>query len=67
MGTAHEIDVPLPFTSQLFEVMQALKVGGHMNEDHCGIVKYFESLANVTVKSGIYGGKKEDGSEPDNR
>ncbi len=67
MATAHEIDVPLPFTSQLFEVMQALKVGGHMNEDHCGIVKYFESLANVTVKSGIYGGKKEDGSEPDNR
>lgn len=30
--TAHEIDVPVPFTSQLFEVFQALKVSGHMND-----------------------------------
>ena len=66
MATAHEIDVPLPFTSQLFEVMQALKVGGHMNEDHCGIIKYFENLADVTVKSGICGGENKDGSEQGN-
>ena len=47
MSTAHGIDVPLPFTSQLLELMQALKVDGHLNDDHCGIVQYFEKLAGV--------------------
>lgn len=50
LATAHELDVPMPFTSQLFEVMQALKVGGHMDDDHSGIVQYFEQLADVVVK-----------------
>ncbi|SHJ41670.1 2-hydroxy-3-oxopropionate reductase [Hespellia stercorisuis] len=50
VNTAHEIDVPIPFTAQLFEIMQALKVGGHMDEDHGGIVQYFEQLAGVTVE-----------------
>lgn len=50
MNTAHEIDVPLPLTSELFEIMQALKVDGHMDEDHGGIIQYFEKLAHVTVR-----------------
>lgn len=50
VNTAHEIDVPIPYTAQLFEIMQALKVDGHMNEDHGGIVQYFEHLANVEVR-----------------
>lgn len=50
LATAHEIDVPMPFTSQLFEIMQALKVDGHMNDDHGGIVQYFERLAGVEVR-----------------
>lgn len=49
VNTAHSMDVPIPYTAQLFEILQALKVGGHMEEDHCGIVQYFESLAGVTV------------------
>jgi len=51
IATAHELDVPLPLTAQLFEIMQALKVGGHMDEDHSGIVQYFERLADVGVES----------------
>lgn len=50
MATAHEIDVPMPFTSQLFEIMQNLKITGHFDDDHCGIVQYFEKLAGVEVK-----------------
>ncbi len=50
VNTAHEIDVPLPLTSELFEIMQALKVDGHMDEDHGGIIQYFEKLAHVTVR-----------------
>jgi 2-hydroxy-3-oxopropionate reductase len=49
MATAHALDVPLPFTSQLLEVMQALKVDGHIEDDHSGIVQYFEKLAQVQV------------------
>lgn len=50
MATAHSIDVPMPLTSQLFEIMQYLKVDGHFDEDHAGIVQYFEKLAGVEVK-----------------
>lgn len=50
LATAHDIDVPMPLTAQLFEIMQALKVGGHMDDDHGGIVQYFEQLAGVEVK-----------------
>lgn len=51
LATAHAIDVPLPLTAQLFEIMQSLKVSGHMGDDHCGLIQYFEQLAGVTVRS----------------
>lgn len=51
LATAHEIDVPMPFTAQLFEVQQTLKAHGHMNDDHGGYVQYFEKLAGVEVTS----------------
>lgn len=50
INTAHELDVPVPYSAQLFEILQSLKVHGHMNDDHCGIVQYFEMLADVVVK-----------------
>ncbi len=51
LATAHEIDVPVPLTAQLFEIQQALKVSGHMDDDHAGYVQYFEQLADITVQS----------------
>ena len=50
METAHEIGVPLPMSSQLLEIMHALKVDGKASDDHGGIVQYYEKLANVEVK-----------------
>lgn len=50
VNTAHELDVPIPYTAQLYEIMQTLKVHGHMEDDHGGIVQYFEKLADVEVK-----------------
>ena len=47
--TAHIIDAPVPMSAQLFEIMQALKVHGHMDDDHSGIVQYFEALADIKV------------------
>lgn len=50
LATAQDIDMPVPLSSQLFEIMQALKVSGHMDDDHGGIVQYFEQLAGVVVE-----------------
>lgn len=50
VNTAHSLDVPIPYTAQLYEILQTLKIHGHMEDDHCGIVRYFEKLADVEVK-----------------
>ena len=50
VNTAHSIDVPIPYTAQLYEILQTLKIHGHMGDDHGGIVQYFEKLAGVEVK-----------------
>ena len=48
--TAHQLEVPMPLTAQLYEIYQSMMVHGHHDEDHCALVKYFETLAGVTVK-----------------
>lgn len=48
--TAHAIECPVPYTAQLFEIMQYLKIHGHMQDDHSVLVKYFEALADCEVK-----------------
>lgn len=50
VNTAHSIDVPIPYTAQLYEILQTLKIKGHMEDDHGGIVQYFEMLAGIEVK-----------------
>ena len=49
MAAARDLDVPLPLTAQLFEIMQYLKTHGHMDDDHSGIVQYFEMLSGIKV------------------
>lgn len=44
------IDAPIPITTQILEIMKACKCDGKVNDDHCGIIQYWEKLANVTVK-----------------
>lgn len=50
IATAHEIGVPLPLTSQIMEILQALKVDGKGQMDHSAIVQFYEKLAKVEVK-----------------
>lgn len=50
VNTAHSLDVPIPYSAQLYEILQAMKIHGHMNDDHGGIVQYFEALADVKVE-----------------
>jgi len=48
--TGHEVGVPLPLTSQVMEIMQALKVDGKAGNDHGGIIQFYEKLAQIEVK-----------------
>jgi 2-hydroxy-3-oxopropionate reductase len=50
LETAHELDVPVPLTSQVFEILKALKVDGKAKDDHGGIIQFYEKLANIKVR-----------------
>jgi len=52
LDTAHETGVPIPLTSQVMEMMQALKVAGHQSDDHGGLIQFYEGLAGVKVRAG---------------
>ena len=49
LDTSHEINVSLPLTAQVMEIMQALKVDGRETKDHSAILNYYEKINNVTV------------------
>lgn len=50
LETGHEVGVPLPLTASVMEMMQALKVEGHGDKDHGGLVLFYEKLAQIEVK-----------------
>lgn len=51
LDTAHGIGAPIPLTSQVMEILQALKVDGKEKDDHSSIVQFYEKLAQIEVKS----------------
>ena len=50
LETSREIGVPLPLTAAVMEMMQALKVDGLGDADHCSLVRHYEKMANIEVK-----------------
>jgi 2-hydroxy-3-oxopropionate reductase len=52
LDTAHETTTPIPLTSQVMEIIQALKVDGKQRDDHGGIIQFYERLAGVKVRKG---------------
>ncbi|MGW8313975.1 MAG: 2-hydroxy-3-oxopropionate reductase [Bacteroidales bacterium] len=48
--TALEADAPIPLTVQVMEFMKALKSDGKAEDDHGGLIQYYEKLAGITVK-----------------
>lgn len=48
--TGHEVGVPLPLSSQVMEIMQALKVDGKEKDDHGGLIQFYEKLAKTEVR-----------------
>jgi 2-hydroxy-3-oxopropionate reductase len=50
LETSREIGVPLPLTAAVMEMMQALKVDGLGDADHCSLVRHYEKMAHIEVK-----------------
>lgn len=50
LSAAHEMGVPVPLTSLVMEILQALKVDGLGDADHSAIVRFYEKLAQVEVR-----------------
>jgi 2-hydroxy-3-oxopropionate reductase len=51
LDTAHELGVPVPLSSVVMEIMQALKADGKAANDHGGIIQFYEQLAKVQVRA----------------
>ncbi|MBS4205371.1 2-hydroxy-3-oxopropionate reductase [Lederbergia citrea] len=52
LEAGREIGVPMPLTSNVVEMFHALKVDGNAADDHAGLIKYYEKLANFEVPKG---------------
>jgi 2-hydroxy-3-oxopropionate reductase len=50
MDTGHGVGVPLPLSSAVMEMMQALKVDDMGDADHSALVHYYEKISNCQVK-----------------
>ena len=48
--TGHDVGVPLPLTSSVMEILQALKVDGKGQNDHSGIAMYYEKMAKIDAR-----------------
>lgn len=48
--TALEADAPIPLTVQVMEFMKVLKSDGKAEDDHGGLIQYYEKLAGVEVR-----------------
>lgn len=53
LDTAHALGVPVPLTSGIMEIMQALRVDGKQKDDHGGVIQFYEKLAGQTVRSNL--------------
>ncbi len=51
MQTAKELNVPLQVTANLQQVLTSLVIAGEGGNDHSGILRYVEKLADVEVKT----------------
>ena len=50
LDTGHRLNVPLPLTAGVMEVLQSLISNGMRGLDHCAIVRHYEMLAKVEVR-----------------
>lgn len=49
MDTGHGVGVPLPLTAQVMEMLQLLHNDGMGQEDHSGLIKFYEKMSGLSV------------------
>lgn len=49
--TSHKLNVPLPLTSIVMEIMQGLKVENFGDADHCAIALLYEKITNTKIEN----------------
>lgn len=50
LETGHSVGAPLPLTALAMEIMQNLHAHGCGEDDHCGVVKYYEKLTGTEIR-----------------
>ena len=50
LDTSHRLNVPLPLTAGVMEILQSLISDGMRGLDHCAIVRHYEKQAKVEVR-----------------
>ena len=49
LNAAHAVNVPVPLTGEVMEMMQSLKAYGHEKEDHSALARYYEKISEVSI------------------
>ena len=49
LNAAHAVSAPVPFTSQVMEMLQQLRADGQGQKDHSALVKYYEKMTGSAV------------------
>jgi 2-hydroxy-3-oxopropionate reductase len=49
LDTAHEVGSPVPLTAMVMEMMQTLRADGNGQDDHSGLVKYYEKVSRTKI------------------
>ena len=52
LDASHAVNVPLPLTASVMELMQMSKAAGDAGNDHSGLIKQYERLSGVEVRAG---------------
>ena len=50
LNAAHAVNVPVPLTGEVMEMMQSLKAYGYEKEDHSALARYYEKISEVSIK-----------------
>jgi len=51
LKTSHELNIPLPLTSLVMEIMQSLKGEGYGQLDHGALALFYEKLTNTKIEN----------------
>lgn len=49
LDTSHSLNVSLPLTSEVMEILQSVKNDGNGSDDHSAIAKYYEKINDLTI------------------